>query len=184
MVFIQVVLIMVSVPKSPALILVMVGMFMVLDVVIVLFYSMQRASDKPLQVVMPIYPRAGEVTINNRVYPPDVMEKAVKEYKETLVDKGRAVGTLGIEESPTIALHKAAFIVDDIIKINDMDAAKIHTLRNTNGRILKGLLKDPSVLKNFSVKMSGIGRMEEKDGVQVIQDDYRITSFGVTQKDT
>ena len=55
-------------------------------------------------------------TLNNRIYPKEIMEKAIKEYKEKYVDTGRAVVCYGLNYDNYMepSLHNACGLVESI----------------------------------------------------------------------
>ena len=86
----------------------------------------------------------GEVLNNNgRVYPIDVLDGAVEEYKTEKIEKKRALGELGHPDSPKINLDKTCILVTDLLKKGNDYVGKAKVLHEDcpNGKILRGLLK-------------------------------------------
>jgi hypothetical protein len=90
-----------------------------------------------------IFMQADVKNNNRRVYPIQVMDKAVEDYLNTKVSKGTAWGELGHAPDPKINLDRVAILVTDLKK-NDTDyygRAKVCHEDCPMGKVLRGLLK-------------------------------------------
>lgn len=108
---------------------------------------------------------------NGRLYPKDVMESAVQKYVEELVDKNRAVGTLGHEDSPKISENKISHIVKEL-KFEGNDVwGKAKVLETAAGKELKALIEGGV---SFGCSSRALGSLKEENGVKIVQPDFTI----------
>jgi len=85
--------------------------------------------------------RADIVNANRRVYPYEVLNKAVEEFKN-LVDAGRAVGTLEHPEDGRTRVYEISHKIEDIWMEEDGTVyAYIRPLNTINGQQLRALLE-------------------------------------------
>jgi hypothetical protein len=116
--------------------------------------------------------------LNHRIYPRAVFEKALKEYEEKYVKDRRALGELGVGETPTINLKNVSHMVTSFSWDGDIVDAEIEVLDTPQGKVLKDMLENGF---DLTVVPRGIGslKLNEETGVNEIQDDYEISSFDV-----
>lgn len=108
---------------------------------------------------------------NGRLYPKEVMESAVQKYVEELVDKNRAVGTLGHEDSPKISENKISHIVKEL-KFEGNDVwGKAKVLETAAGKELKALIEGGV---SFGCSSRALGSLKEENGVKIVQPDFTI----------
>ena len=117
---------------------------------------------------------------NGRLYPKDVMEKALVEYKKKIADKT----TLGVfhshehfDYSPEINLQEVSHIVTeaDINFANELRVS-MEVLHTSRGRQMIAWQKRFGA-DSIEFRCSGMGSIKEVDGVTVIQDDYQLLSI-------
>ena len=126
-----------------------------------------------------IYPQPDIPTINGRIYPKGIYEKAIHEYLEKQVKTGRAVCSTTVDKSNPYVVHlnTASLMIDDLKKKNDIHIASIRILETPEGKILKILLDAGAV---DSLMMNGVGSLNEtKDGVMEVGEDYKLISFSL-----
>ena len=101
--------------------------------------------------------------LNNRIYPKAVIEKAILKYK----DNDRCI----VESEPNITC--SANLGNAIGKVTNM---KIE-----NDLLVGDVSFLFSGFENFSVRPNGYGTLQLlENGVQIIGDDYHLTSFSIT----
>jgi hypothetical protein len=113
---------------------------------------------------------AGKPTASGRLYPKDVWTKAALRYKEEMVDKGRAFGTLddagGISQ---IRLRDVSHLVTDIdVGPSGNTYVEIEVLHTPKGEELLKLLKDNLSVACYS---GGFGSVDSDGKVR----EFRLT---------
>jgi len=115
---------------------------------------------------------------NGRVYPKPIMERAVKQYVDTQVNKKRAVGELNHPEGPTVNLDKVSHLITSLkFEGNDV-VGKAQILDTPMGKIVKGLL-DGGV--QLGVSTRGMGSLEQRNGAMVVKDDFILSTVDIVQ---
>ena len=113
---------------------------------------------------------------NGRTYPRAVMERALKEYEPHIKAK-RALGEMMHPSHPNVNLERASHIIETLSwdGNNVVGKARIMT-EMPMGRIAKNLI-DEGV--QFGVSTRGLGSIAEKNGVNVVQDDFTMTAIDI-----
>lgn len=106
---------------------------------------------------------------NNRMYDRTIMENEVKRYTNEYINRNRAYGELGHPDSPTINLDRVSHMIKSLkLEGNDfIGRAKI--MDTPYGKIVKALMDEGAQL---AVSSRGLGSLVEKNGVNVVQDDF------------
>lgn len=113
---------------------------------------------------------------NGRVYPEGILNKEVKRYNEEFVQKNRAMGELGHPEGPTVNLERVSHLIKDLrIEGNDV-IGKAKILDTPMGKIAKNLLGEGCM---FGVSSRGMGSLQEKKGVNYVQDDFMLATVDI-----
>ena len=116
---------------------------------------------------------------NNRMYPMNVLEKEVKRYNKEYVEKNRAFGELGHPDGPTINLDRVSHMIKDIQEDgNNNFIGKAKIMDTPYGKIVKNLIDEGA---NLGVSSRGMGSLKEGksskgDAVQIVQDDYHLST--------
>lgn len=111
---------------------------------------------------------------NGRMYPSQVMDKEVARYMEETVKNNRAFGELGHPEGPGINLHLVSHMITELRKEGSNYYGRAKILETPNGMIARGLLDGGA---NLGVSSRAIGTLKEnKDGVQIVQDDFTLST--------
>ena len=123
-------------------------------------------------IVQGILQRAGAKNQNGRVYPREVLEREVSEYKRTQIAERRALGELDHPESSVVNLQNVSHNVLDCWWKGDDVVGKVEILNTPSGRILKELLKAGIKL---GISSRGLGSVESlrEDTVEV-QPDFEL----------
>ena len=107
-----------------------------------------------------------------------IIEKAVNKYDTEQVQRGRAVGELNHPEGPTVNLDKVSHKIDELkFEGNDI-VGKASILNTPMGEVVKGLL-DGGV--TFGVSTRGMGRLSQRNGAMVVNDDYILNAVDIVQ---
>lgn len=140
-------------------------------------YQFEIHEDKNKDMyLMGVFSVADERNRNNRVYPREILERAIDELQESI--KGRTcVGQIGHPESPETDLNKAAILTEDLQWGTGKDHNKVYgkakVLNNPNGEIIKKLKEDGVSL---GISSRGLGSLSE-DGT--VNEDLQILCWDV-----
>lgn len=113
---------------------------------------------------------------NGRVYPQEIMKNEIKRYSTEFVVKNRAMGELGHPEGPTVNLERVSHVIKSL-RVNGSDViGKAKILETPMGKIAKNLLNEGCM---FGVSSRGMGSLQEKNGVNYVQDDFMLASVDI-----
>ena len=125
-----------------------------------------------------IFMQAETKNRNGRIYPKEVMNKAVGKYINDQVSKGRAVGELNHPDGPTVNLDKVSHKIESLDwKGNDV-VGKATILETPMGQIVKGLL-DGGV--NLGVSTRGMGSLKNGNDAMIVQEDFMLNAVDIVQ---
>ena len=111
---------------------------------------------------------------NGRMYPADIMEKEVQRYMSEAVENKRAFGDLGHPDGPSINLDRVSHIVTELYRDGDNWMGKAKITDTPMGNIARGLIESGGQL---GVSSRGLGTLKEnRDGVQIVQDDFHLAT--------
>ena len=125
-----------------------------------------------------VFMSAEQKNRNGRIYPKQVLGKAVDAYNTTQVVPGRAVGELNHPEGPTVNLDKVSH------KINSLDwqgndvVGKATILATPMGEVVKGLL-DGGV--KLGVSTRGMGSLQRSNDAMIVKDDFILNAVDIVQ---
>jgi hypothetical protein len=125
-----------------------------------------------------IFMQAEQKNRNGRIYPKDVMVKAVNKYDDEQVSKGRAVGELNHPEGPTVNLDKVSHKIESLHWEGNDVMGKATILETPMGKIVKGLL-DGGV--NLGVSTRGMGSLKNGNNAMVVQPDFMLNAVDIVQ---
>jgi len=111
---------------------------------------------------------------NGRMYPAEIMEKEVQRYMTEAVENKRAFGELGHPDGPSINLDRVSHIVTELYRDGDNWMGKAKITDTPMGNIARGLIESGGQL---GVSSRGLGTLKEnRDGVQIVQDDFHLAT--------
>jgi len=110
---------------------------------------------------------------NGRVYPKHVLQKEAARYSNEYISKNRAFGELGHPETPSINLDRVSHLITSLKEDGNVFVGKAKILETPMGKIVKNLLEGGAQL---GVSSRGMGSLKEKDGVNLVQDDYYLAT--------
>ena len=125
-----------------------------------------------------IFMQAETKNRNGRIYPKDVMVKAVNKYDDEQVSKGRAVGELNHPDGPTVNLDKVSHKIENLQWEGNDVVGKATILETPMGKIVKGLL-DGGV--NLGVSTRGMGSLKNGNNAMVVQPDFMLNAVDIVQ---
>ena len=116
----------------------------------------------------------GDITNRNkRRYPIGTLMKEVKRYSEQFVQQKRAFGELGHPEGPTINLERVSHMITDLRCEGKNFIGKAKIMDTPYGKIVKNLIDEGAKL---GVSSRGMGSLEERNGVNVVKDDFQLAT--------
>lgn len=111
---------------------------------------------------------------NGRMYPGEIMEKEITRYMKEAVENNRAFGELGHPDGPSINLDRVSHIITELRRDGDNWVGKAKLTETPMGNIARGLIESGGQL---GVSSRGLGTLKEnRDGIQVVQDDFHLAT--------
>ncbi len=138
----------------------------------------EEKNGKKKFVIEGIFAQADKKNRNGRIYPMPVMEKAVGNYVDQQVSKGRAVGELNHPEGPTVNLDKVSHKIDELKFEGNNVMGKATVLDTPMGKVVEGLLEGDVQL---GVSTRGMGSLEQRNGAMVVKDDFLLNAVDIVQ---
>lgn len=129
-------------------------------------------------VIEGIFAQSDKKNRNGRVYPREIMRKAVNKYVEEQVRTSRAVGELNHPDGPTVNLDKVSHLITDLRFEGTDVMGKASILDTPMGKIVKGLL-DGGV--KLGVSTRGMGTLEQKNDGVYVKDDFMLATVDIVQ---
>ena len=120
----------------------------------------------------------GVLNGNQRMYPPDIMEREVNKYTQMVKDN-RALGELDHPESSIINLANVSHMVIDIWMEGPSVMGKCKVLDTPSGQILRSLV-DAGV--KIGISSRGMGSVKEHQGKTIVEDDFQLICFDIVSE--
>jgi hypothetical protein len=120
---------------------------------------------------------AGKENQNKRVYPQEVLQREVMEYKKNFIAERRAVGELDHPESPVVNLKNVCCNVTDLWFDGPNVRGNIEILSTPSGNIVRELIKN-NIRLGVSSRGMGSVRSIGENTVEV-QDDFNLICFDI-----
>jgi hypothetical protein len=103
-----------------------------------------------------------------------LMEREVKRYTETFIDKGRALGELGHPDGPTVNLDRVSHKIVSLQREGNNFIGKAKILSTPMGKIAESLLSEGVKL---GVSSRGVGTLSPtKEGYSLVNDDFMLAT--------
>lgn len=110
---------------------------------------------------------------NKRRYPMETLQKEVTRYNDNFVKQKRAFGELGHPEGPTINLERVSHMITDLRQEGSNFIGRAKIMDTPYGKIVKNLIDEGAKL---GVSSRGMGSLEERNGVNVVKDDFQLAT--------
>ncbi len=137
-----------------------------------------KEDGKKKYIIEGVFAQADKKNRNGRIYPMQVMQKAVGKYVDNQVSKGRAVGELNHPEGPTVNLDKVSHKIEKLdFKGNDV-MGKATILDTPMGKIVEGLLEGGVGL---GVSTRGMGSLQQRNGAMIVGEDFLLNAIDIVQ---
>ena len=138
----------------------------------------EKVNGKKSLVIEGVFMQADAKNRNGRIYPKNILEKAVNKYVTEQVNTGRAVGELNHPEGPTINLDKVSHKITDLNFEGSNVVGKASILKTPMGQIVEGLLEGGVKL---GVSSRGMGSLVQKNGAMQVRDDFMLSTVDIVQ---
>ena len=125
-----------------------------------------------------VFMSAEQKNRNGRIYPKQVLGKAVESYNTTQVVPGRAVGELNHPEGPTVNLDKVSHKIESLDWQGNNVVGKATILATPMGEVVKGLL-DGGV--KLGVSTRGMGSLQRSNDAMIVKDDFILNAVDIVQ---
>ena len=116
---------------------------------------------------------AETVNRNGRKYLRETMEKEVHRYTEEFVNKNRAFGELGHPDTPNLNLDRISHLTVGLRQEGNIWIGKAKILETPMGNIARNLIEGGGQL---GVSSRGMGSLKSINGINVVQDDFRLAT--------
>ena len=110
---------------------------------------------------------------NNRMYPPEVLMREVKNYQK-LVKEKRALGELDHPDTNVINLAQVSHRVTAIWMEGNTVMGKVQVLNTPSGKILQELVNGGCTM---GISSRGMGSVREEKGTTIVEDDFQLICF-------
>jgi hypothetical protein len=110
---------------------------------------------------------------NGRMYPMETLRREVARYNENNVQAGRALGELGHPDGPTVNLDRVSHKIVSLKESGSNFIGKAKILSTPMGKIAQSLIGEGVKL---GVSSRGIGSLINKEGVNVVGDDFMLAT--------
>lgn len=129
-------------------------------------------------IVSGVLQRAGAKNQNGRVYPREILEREVDQYKKIQIAERRALGELDHPDSSVVNLGNVSHNILDVWWQGDDVMGKVEVLGTPSGNILKELLKAGIKLGISSRGMGSVKEVMREGGNTVeVQPDFELIAF-------
>ena len=132
-----------------------------------------RGGKKTLYIKGPFL-QTETVNRNQRVYRLPVMQKEVKRYTESYINKGRALGELGHPDGPTVNLDRVSHKIVSLEQKGNNFIGKAQILSTPMGKIAESLLKEGVTLGVSSRVIGSIA--QNKEGFMEVGEDFMLAT--------
>jgi len=111
---------------------------------------------------------------NKRVYPVHILDREVKRYNESFIQKGRALGELGHPDGPTINLDRVSHKIVTLVREGNNFTGRAQLLSTPMGKIAQSLISEGVTL---GVSSRGVGSLiQTNEGHKVVGEDFMLAT--------
>lgn len=116
----------------------------------------------------------GKQNRNGRIYPEEVMDKAVKDYQKNYIDKKRSLGEMNHPAGRlSIDPERACIMTTELKKDGNFYHGKAKVLSTPLGKVLEALLNDGVVV---GVSSRGVGSVTQTGKTSHVKNDFGLTT--------
>jgi len=114
---------------------------------------------------------------NNRIYPKQMMENAIEDFRKRYMNMNMAGGELTHPNRPNLDPRKIAIKINELNWSGDYIVGKSLVVEGMpDGKKIAALLEAGF---EMGVSSRGLGSLNEENGVDIVQDDYEIRAVDV-----
>tara|TARA_R100000008_G_scaffold34998_1_gene19883 strand:- start:278 stop:925 length:648 start_codon:yes stop_codon:yes gene_type:complete len=135
-----------------------------------------KETGKKNHFIQGIFMQAEQKNRNGRIYEFPILEKEVKRYNESFVNKNRALGELNHPQGPTVNLDRVSHMIKDLKFEGNDCVGKAKLLDTPMGNIAKNLVSEGAQL---GVSSRGMGSLEERNGTKYVKDDFMLSAVDI-----
>jgi hypothetical protein len=111
---------------------------------------------------------------NGREYPLEILDREVRRYNESFIQKGRALGELGHPDGPTINLDRVSHKITSLIREGNNFKGRSQLLSTPMGKIAQSLIGEGVTL---GVSSRGVGSLiQTNEGHKVVGEDFMLAT--------
>lgn len=111
---------------------------------------------------------------NGREYPLEILDREVRRYNESFIQKGRALGELGHPDGPTINLDRVSHKITSLIREGNNFKGRSQLLSTPMGKIAQSLIGEGVIL---GVSSRGVGSLiQTNEGHKVVGEDFMLAT--------
>ena len=110
---------------------------------------------------------------NGRIYPMEVLDEEVKNYNKKFIQQNRAFGELGHPDGPTVNLERVSHMITSLKPDGKNFIGEAKIMDTPMGKIVKNLMDEGAKL---GVSSRGMGSLKQKDGANVVSDDFYLAT--------
>lgn len=108
---------------------------------------------------------------NGRIYPVNILHEEVDRYTNEYISKNRAFGELGHPENPQINLERVSHMITSLQKEGNNYIGRASIMDTPYGKIVKNFIDAGAKL---GVSSRGLGSLNSRNGVNYVNDDFRL----------
>ena len=110
---------------------------------------------------------------NGRIYPMEVLDEEVRNYNKKFIQQNRAFGELGHPDGPTVNLERVSHMITSLKPDGKNFIGEAKIMDTPMGKIVKNLMDEGAKL---GVSSRGMGSLKQKDGANVVSDDFYLAT--------
>jgi hypothetical protein len=111
---------------------------------------------------------------NGREYPLEILDREVRRYNESFIQKGRALGELGHPDGPTINLDRVSHKITSLVREGNNFKGRSQLLSTPMGKIAQSLIGEGVTL---GVSSRGVGSLiQTNEGHKIVGEDFMLAT--------
>lgn len=137
----------------------------------------ESENGKKVLYIEGVFAQAEKENRNGRIYPKEVLHKAIADYGQDYVANGRAFGELNHPDSAFVNPDRTCILIKNLQWQGNDVIGKARVLETTCGLTVKAMIEGGGVI---GVSTRGAGNIEDtKNGIDYVADDYQIFAIDV-----
>ena len=137
------------------------------------YITEEKENGKKNYKIRGIFMQADIKNRNGRLYPMEVLDEEVKKYNEKFIQQNRAFGELGHPDGPTVNLERVSHMITSLKPDGKNFIGEAKIMDTPMGKIVKNLMDEGAKL---GVSSRGMGSLKQKDGANVVSDDFYLAT--------